>query len=140
VSPKDSDYINKCRKQIEKKLNWLDTNQLKQSDFQYLGDLVFEKTKTQLSLSTIKRFWDDSYNKSFQITTLNALARFLDYENWHQFKEKNSEEAANTKVLLKDIKSYSNLELKSKRLKILIISIVVLIFLFVVFVCAVVYH
>jgi hypothetical protein len=133
VSPKDSDYINKCRKQIEKKLNWLDTNQLKQSDFQYLGDLVFEKTKTQLSLSTIKRFWDDSYNKSFQITTLNALARFLDYENWHQFKEKNSEEAANTKVLLKDIKSYSNLELKSKRLKILIISIVVLIFLFVVF-------
>lgn len=85
----EREYIAKCREQIEEKLNWLNPGGLKQSDFQYLGDLVYEKTKTQLSLSTIKRFWDVSYNKSFQIGTLNALAQFLGYQNWHGFKEKN---------------------------------------------------
>ena len=95
MSTKDSKYITKCRKLIEENLNWLNDDSLNQSDFQYLCDLVFEKTQMQLSLSTIKRFWDSSYNKSFQISTLNALAKFLDYENWHQFKEKNYQEVVN---------------------------------------------
>ncbi len=87
----DTEYILKCRKQIEEKLNWLDIDNLKQRDFQYLGDAIYEKTKTQLSLSTIKRIWDSSYNKSFQINTLDALAQYLDYQNWHHFKEQNFE-------------------------------------------------
>ncbi len=132
MSIKEADYIKKCREQIEKSLNWLNTDELKQSDYQYFCDLVFEKTKTQLSLSTIKRFWDDSYNKSFQITTLNALARFLDYENWHQFKEKNYDEPVNNKVLQVEIKKNKNLEIKNQWLKVLIVSIVALVFIFVV--------
>jgi len=105
MSTKDSKYIAKCRQQIEDNLNWLNVDELNQSDFQYLCDLVFEKTKTQLSLSTIKRFWDSSYNKSFQISTLNALAKFLDYYSWHQFKEKNYEEITNNRVESPEIKN-----------------------------------
>ncbi|NJO87768.1 MAG: hypothetical protein HC831_01540 [Chloroflexia bacterium] len=61
-------------------------------------------------MSTIKRFWDDSYNKSFQISTLNALGRFLGYENWHQFKEKNYEETVSTEALQGKIKKSSKSE------------------------------
>jgi hypothetical protein len=43
MSHKDSIFIKKCRDQLEKRLNWLDRNNLKQSGYQYLGDLVFEK-------------------------------------------------------------------------------------------------
>ena len=128
MSQKDTEYINKCRSQIEKQLNWLDPNRLKQSDFQYLCDLVFEKTNVQLSLSTIKRFWDSSYNKTFQIGTLNAFALFLDYKNWHQFKEKNYEEAENNKSKPKQTKGF-----KKKNLKIATLFIIAPTLLFTIF-------
>ena len=54
-----------------------------------MADAIYEKSNTQLSLSTIKRIWDSSYQRSFQINTLDALAQYLDYKNWHQFKEQN---------------------------------------------------
>ena len=58
-------------------------------------DAIYEKTQIQLSLSTIKRLWDSTYNKTFQIKTLDALVQYLDYRNWHHFKEQYFKEVQN---------------------------------------------
>lgn len=127
MSSKDSDFYAICRKQIEKKLNWTEPENLKQSDFEYLCDLVFECTKTQLSLSTIKRFWNSSYQKSFQLNTLNALAQFLDYKNWFEFKELNLNET-NQVASSQDsgVRIHKKMVKKGRSLKFILISVVVL--------------
>ena len=118
MSIKDSNCLIECRKQIERKLNWLNADDLKQRDFQYLSDAVFEKTKIQLSLSTVKRLWADSYNRSFQISTLDALARYLDYQSWHHFKEKNFNQGDEIKIKSKKkiLESKNNISKKSIRI------------------------
>ena len=127
----DTEYILKCRKQIEEKLNWLDIDNLKQRDFQYLGDAIYEKTKTQLSLSTIKRIWDSSYNKSFQINTLDALAQYLDYQSWHHFKEQNFElinSKSNNKPTEDNLPKNRTKKKRSLKIKLgLLLSIIVMI-------------
>ncbi len=135
MSIKDSDYLIECKKQIEGKLNWLNADDLKQRDFQYLSDAVYEKTKIQLSLSTVKRLWTDSYNRSFQISTLDALARYLDYRNWHHFKEKNFSQTDDSKSeLKKELEIPSKDFPRKKSLKtglIIVISVVTLIIIWV---------
>jgi len=117
MSTKDSDYFIKCRKQIEEKLNWLDVEDLRQRDFQYLSDAVFEKTKIQLSLSTVKRFWADSYKHTFQISTLDALAQYLDYQSWHQFKEKNYNQEDTTRSESKNETNVSQINFPKKSVR-----------------------
>src|SRR5690606_20768180 len=45
-----------------------------------------EKTGVNISLSTLKRLWKNSYKQSPQLATLNALAAVLDYRDWQEFK------------------------------------------------------
>ncbi len=82
-------YIEKCLQSIEEKLNWGPSEYWKQRDFEALSDLIYAKTKTQLSLSTLKRVWQKSFKQLPQSGTLNALVQFLDYHNWQDFKSKN---------------------------------------------------
>lgn len=80
-------YIEHCKNLLEKKLNIGSSEQWKQRDFEFLCDKVFEKTNVLLSLSTAKRLWSQKYKKLPHPSTLNALANFIDYENWQAFKQ-----------------------------------------------------
>ena len=79
-----------CRNKIEQLLNWGDSNQWINQDFENLSERIFEKTQVRLSVSTLKRIWGKvKYDNSPTMATLNALALFLDYESWREFQSKN---------------------------------------------------
>ncbi|MEM7102310.1 MAG: hypothetical protein AAF502_04190 [Bacteroidota bacterium] len=83
----DTAHLGDCLLLIEQKLNWGPTSNWSNQDFISLGEKIFDKTGVRLSHTTLKRVWGKVKYDSFpQTTTLNALARFLDYENWLSFK------------------------------------------------------
>lgn len=75
-----------CRKLIEETLEWGDSSNWKSQDFENLSEQIFQKTHVVLSASTLKRIWGKvRYESTPQLSTLDALARFLDYPTWRDF-------------------------------------------------------
>lgn len=87
----EKDFINRCKFLIEEKLNWEKSNNWKQRDYEYLNDLIFEETNVDLSISTLKRFWDEKNKSLPRPTTLDPLAKFINYSNWYEFKKDQTE-------------------------------------------------
>lgn len=59
-------------------------------DFDHLALRIFDRTHIQLSVSTLKRFWgyvakNDENRKNARISTLNALAQYVGYQDWNTF-------------------------------------------------------
>jgi len=86
----EKNTIQICRNKIEQLLNWGDSSQWINQDFENLSERIFEKTQVRLSVSTLKRIWGKvKYDNSPTMATLNTLAQFLDYESWREFQSKN---------------------------------------------------
>ncbi|WP_020527364.1 hypothetical protein [Flexithrix dorotheae] len=83
----DLQILKICLKKIEGKLGWIPSEHWKQRDFEYLSLLIFQETHTTLSLSTLKRLWNQQYKSVPQVNTLNALAIFAGFEDWMVFKD-----------------------------------------------------
>jgi len=84
----EKSILNICKKNIQEKIGVNKPDGiLGNSDFEYISFLIEEKTKIRLSISTLKRIWNDRYDRLPHISTLNALAQFLDFENWQSFKK-----------------------------------------------------
>jgi hypothetical protein len=82
-----------CRCLIEQALNWGDSSTWTNDDFEQLSEKIFDKTRIQLSVSTLKRIWGKVRYENFPTAgTLNALSRFLDYDSWRDFRQKNQED------------------------------------------------
>jgi hypothetical protein len=93
-------YIERCRQLIETKLAWGNSGEWQNQDFENLSERIFEKTKVSLSSSTLKRIWGKvHYTGSPNISTLNALAQFLDYENWRAFTSNGLPPAINQETI-----------------------------------------
>lgn len=84
---KDSEQlrIGRCKTLIEERLDWKESRYWTHRDYEYLRETVFKKTGTLLSVSTFKRLWKDQHGLPHP-STLDALAAFLDYEDWLEFK------------------------------------------------------
>jgi len=88
---KEKQLLTRCRTLIEQSLNWGDSSTWGNDDFEHLSEKIFDRTKVQLSISTLKRIWGKVRYENFPTTaTLNALAGFLGYTNWRDFKQKNT--------------------------------------------------
>ena len=56
------------------------------ADFQLLIQQIWEKNHAVLSLSTVKRLWGYvESNGAPRLSTLNTLAKFLDFTDWHAY-------------------------------------------------------
>jgi hypothetical protein len=85
---KEKQLLLLCRQLIEQMLNWGDSNIWGNDDFEQLSQQIFDKTRVQLSVSTLKRIWGKVRYESFpNAATLNALAQFLDYTSWRDFRQ-----------------------------------------------------
>ncbi len=107
-------YINLCKKRIEAELNWSHASEgWKQRDYLNFIELLENKTGILLSLSTVKRIWQQSYDGTPHPSTLDALAQFLDYKDWLSFQAAEKLHIQNTAILPdpsgKDSTSPSNL-------------------------------
>ena len=60
----EKDLIETCKKRIEEHYHLPASQLWRQRDFQYLSDLIFEKTSVRLSLSTLKRIWKNQDERS----------------------------------------------------------------------------
>jgi len=86
----EEELIRQCCKLIERRLNWGPGDRWSNHDFEQLGDKIFEKTKTKLSVSTLKRVWGKvNYDSVPTTSTLNALAQFSDFNDWRDYVSKN---------------------------------------------------
>ena len=86
--PTEHDYIEKCKHLIECRLEWKESRGWKNRDYEYLAELISVKTKVVISVSTLKRIWQNDRTRTPHVSTLNALAVFLEYDNWNDFKTK----------------------------------------------------
>lgn len=83
---KEEHSLKKCREVIEKKLAWGSSERWQNQDFENLSERIFEETRVQLSISTLKRLWGKiPYDSTPNLGTLNALAQFAGYDNWRVF-------------------------------------------------------
>ncbi len=84
----EASYINIWCKTVEKSLDWGEGSSWSDHDFEKLGELIFQKTGTLLSITTLKRIWGRvKYNSSPTIATLNTMARFAGSEDWRTYKK-----------------------------------------------------
>lgn len=132
-------YLARCKQLVEEKLAWGSSSTWSHADFVEVSEKISEEAGINLSVTTIKRIWGKvKYGGSPAVSTLNALAIYLGYENWRSFKlsqddhgtDKLEEEKKNTETVsnqssLPDVKD-SPKQLKSKKLFIPLISGVVL--------------
>jgi transcriptional regulator with XRE-family HTH domain len=85
----ERDYIRICKREIEKALALDNANSsLKTRNFEYLSQVIAEKSGITISLSTLKRLWREDFSQIPQPATLNALAAVLGYKDWQEFKQK----------------------------------------------------
>ncbi|GJM34199.1 MAG: hypothetical protein DHS20C18_32000 [Saprospiraceae bacterium] len=82
-----NDHLYVCKKLIEKKLGWGNSDAWENQDFLALSEKILEATDVQLSGTTLKRIWGKvKYQSAPHTNTLNTLVHFLGYENWLAFK------------------------------------------------------
>ncbi len=56
-----------------------------------LSEKIFEVTGVNLSQTTLKRIWGKvKYDSAPTVTTLNTLAQYVGFENWRDFRQKQS--------------------------------------------------
>jgi len=93
----DKDYIILYRTLIGKKFMLGDGNgKLKQRELEYLGNLIEEKSKIKLSISTLKRLWRTDQNQLPHPSTLDALVSILDFNDWQDFKKQHANTVRST--------------------------------------------
>lgn len=86
----DSTFMETCLRKIEQKTGWGSSESWSNYDFERLSDEIKEATGVALSVTTLKRIWGKVKYKSVpSVTTLNTLAKFLDYKDWRTFKQSN---------------------------------------------------
>jgi hypothetical protein len=83
----DHELVKTCMRRVLKKLGFDDADAIGQRSLEYLCDQVHDKTGVLLSLSTAKRLLNGQFNKLPQSATLNAIAQFLGYADWQQYKQ-----------------------------------------------------
>jgi hypothetical protein len=80
--------LSHCKKLIEEKLGWGNSEKWTNQDFEELSQRIFEATTITLSPTTLKRIWGKvKYDSAPTITTLNTLAQFTGFEHWRAFRQ-----------------------------------------------------
>lgn len=83
-----NDTLRECLALIEERLGWGPGGNWTTPDFKALSEKILAATGTSLSIATLKRLWGTvSYESRPTVTTLNALAQFLGFENWRKFEQ-----------------------------------------------------
>ncbi len=101
-TPRKTPDLAQCLRLIEEKaseeIHLPDNSQdWSTQDFEQLGEEITQHTGTRLSITTLKRIWGRvSYRSAPTLTTLNALATFIGYDNWRDFQHSLASESNNS--------------------------------------------
>ena len=95
----EKNYIELIVQQIASALQLGNPDSWQQRDYENVGLQIEEKTGICLSVSTLKRITKNQFQNIPQKNTLNALAQFLDYKNWYDFKSNNTLQVRKTEKI-----------------------------------------
>ena len=84
----ERDLVLLCMSELCKSAGFADTSQLVQRDLEFLCDSIDSKTGVLISLSTMRRLLNGQFARLPQVATLNAMATYIGYQNWQDFKSK----------------------------------------------------
>ena len=85
----DTEYLQLCITLIEQKLNWRPAEEWRNYEFTELSEKILDVTSINLSVTTLKRVFGKLKYESLPSTvTLNALAAFLGFTSWMDFKSR----------------------------------------------------
>ncbi len=85
------EHIAHCFELIEQKLSRGSCDTWNTNDFKFLSESIQEETGTLLSVSTLKRLSGRvNYTSRPNSTTLNALAKYVGFEDWRTFLGSNN--------------------------------------------------
>lgn len=83
----DKELIKICLAEVSRKSGYADPGSLRQRDLEHLSAEIEKATGTLISISTIKRLLNGQFNNLPQVATLNAIAAYLGYESWQEFRK-----------------------------------------------------
>lgn len=84
----DKTHLKTLKTAIEHKTGWGDSSQWATKDFEHLSEAIFDATQVNISVTTLKRLLGKvHYAAQPRLTTLDAIAQYLTYENWRSFKQ-----------------------------------------------------
>jgi len=92
----DKELIQTCLYEISRRSGYADPGSLRQRDLEHLSAEIEKATDTLISISTIKRLLNGQFNHLPQVATLNAIAAYLGYPNWQEFRKIKLSEPAPT--------------------------------------------
>lgn len=127
--PTEKRYIDLIKNQLIKQFQNKNQDLWQQRDFENLSTSIEEKTKINLSVSTLKRLWKNQFSTLPQKNTLNALALFLDYKDWFDYKEKNKLDEKELTIPAKEKKQRKKLPFKMIYIPASVVLLVVALFL-----------
>jgi hypothetical protein len=82
----ERELVKMAMEELCKKAGFKDSRGMVQRDLEFLADSIESRTGILISLSTIKRLIHGEFSRQPQVATLNAIAVFLDYTNWQNYK------------------------------------------------------
>lgn len=92
----EHEHINRCIELIEKKLQWGSSYTWTTYNFNKLSYYINERSNISLSGRTLRRLIKDNRKFKPQAATKNALAIYLGYEDWEQFKKSGNQNGETT--------------------------------------------
>ncbi len=92
IKKKDSsEPLRQLVQHIEAQLAWGEGSTWTNKDFQELSERIFERTRQQLSVTTLKRVWGRAERVANPSgATLDILAEFAGYGSWRAFRQQQS--------------------------------------------------
>src|SRR5688500_6235765 len=65
---------------------YTDSSRLTQRDFEHISAVLEKGSGIVISSTTIKRLFKGEFSRLPQIATLNAIANYFGFTNWHEYK------------------------------------------------------
>ena len=86
-----SEHVRQLVRQIETQLEWGGGDAWTNKDFQKLSERIFDRTRQQLSVTTLKRVWGRAERiANPSVATLDILAEFAGYGSWRTFRQQHA--------------------------------------------------
>jgi hypothetical protein len=82
----ERDLVQLCMVELCKQAGLADAGRTVQRDLEFLCDKIESKTGVLISVSTMRRLLNGQFSRQPQVATLNAIAQYLGYQSWQDFK------------------------------------------------------
>lgn len=83
---RERDLVKQCMAELCRKAGFAEPADMVQRDLEFLCESIAATTKVQISLSTMRRLLNGQFSRMPQVATLNAMAMYLGYGHWQDFR------------------------------------------------------